>query len=173
MPKTTEELFRLENSRIDTEAKGILSKLIAGELDKFMAERRRSVSEDANRMYRDLFPGGSLSEDALDEIMAALKARFEEAKQRSFLPQLSFTRVSLPQPEDSEWKSHLASALHLLLSIVQYPRKACRNGRYFAQGMTAKPRQILKAMNLLDDPFIEKFDKYEAESIAEAELKKI
>lgn len=173
MPKTAEELFRQENSRINTEAKGILSKLIAGDLDKFIAGRRKAVSEDANRMYRDLFPDRNLSDDALDEIMNALKKRFEEAQQRSFLPQLSFNRVSLPQPQDSAWKSQLGSALHLLLSIVRYPRKACRNGTYFARGMTAKPQDILKAMNLLKDPFVEDFDRFEARDRAEAELEEV
>lgn len=173
MPKTAEELFRQENSRINTEAKGILSKLIAGDLDKFIAGRRKAVSEDANRMYRDLFPDRNLSDDALNEIMTALKKRFEEAQQRSFLPQLSFNRVSLPQPQDSAWKSQLGSALHLLLSIVRYPRKACRNGTYFARGMTAKPQDILKAMNLLKDPFVEGFDRFEARDRAEAELEEV
>jgi hypothetical protein len=172
MPKTAEELFRRENSRSDTEAKGILSKLIAGDLDKFMAGRKKSVSEDANRMYRDLFPGGNLSEEALDEIMTALKARFEAAtaEQRSFLPQLSFSRVSLSLPEDSEGKAVFRSSLHLLLSIVQYPRKAFINARYFAQGMRAKPLEILKAMNVLDDPFVGKFGQYDVQDMAEAEL---
>ena len=64
------------------------------------------------------------------------------------------------------------SALHLLLSIVRYPRKACRNGPYFARGMTAKPLDIVKAMNLLDDPFVEEFDGRDAKDIAEVELKK-
>ena len=148
MPSTAEELFRQENRRINTEAKGMLSKLIAGDLDTFMASRRKAVSDDANRMYRDLFPDRHLSEDALDEIMTALKKRFEKAEQRSFLPQLSFNPVRLPQPQDSEWKSQWGSALHLLLSIVRYPRKARRNVVYFARGMTAKPPQILNTMNL-------------------------
>lgn len=170
MPSTAENLFRQENNRINTEAKDILSKLVAGDLDKFMDSRRRSVQEDANRMYRDLFPGQNLSEEAIDEIMVALKKRFEEAQQRSILPQLSFTRVSLPQPQDSAWKSQLGSALHLLLSVVRYPRKASRNGMYFARGMTAKPLDILKAMNVLSDSFLEKFDGYDARDRAEPEL---
>ncbi len=95
MPKAAEELFQQENSRVNTEAAGILSKLIAGDLDKFMVGRRKAVGEDANRMYRDLFPDKELSDDALDEIMDALKKRFEGAQKRSFLPQLSFSRVSL------------------------------------------------------------------------------
>lgn len=170
MPSTAEDLFRQEIGRINTEAKGILSKLIAGDLDKFMAGRRKSVGADANRMYRDLFPDQNLSEEALNEIMAALKKRFEEAQQKSFLPQLSFNRVSLPQPQDTAWKSQLGSALHLLLSIIRYPRKASRNGIYFARGMTAKPPQILKAMNLLDDPFTTIFDQSAARDKAESEL---
>lgn len=173
MPKAAEELFRQENSRVNTEAAGILSKLIAGDLNKFMEGRRKAVGEDANRMYRDLFPDKKLSDDALDEIMDALKKRFEGAQQRSFLPQLSFNRVSLPQPQDSAWKSLLGSALHLLLSIVRYPRKACKNGIYFARGMTAKPPDILKAMSLLNDPFVEIFDRYEARDRAEAELEEV
>jgi hypothetical protein len=123
-------------------------------------------------MYRDPFPDRKLSEDAIDEIMLALKQRFEQAEARSFLPQLSFTRVSLPQPQDTAWKSQLGSALHLLLSIVRYPRKACRNVPYFARGMTAKPQQILAAMNVLNDPFLDRFEKYEAKGIAETELEK-
>ncbi len=173
MPKAAEELFQQENSRVNTEAAGILSKLIAGDLDKFMVGRRKAVGEDANRMYRDLFPDKELSDDALDEIMDALKKRFEGAQKRSFLPQLSFSRVSLPQPQDSAWKSQLGSALHLLLSIVRYPRKACKNGSYFARGMTAKPPEILKAMNLLNDPFVEVFDRFEARERAEAELDEV
>lgn len=172
MPSSAEELFRQETNRINTEAKGVLSQLVSGDLDKFLTARRKAVSEDANRMYRDLFPDRKLSDDAIDEIMHALKHRFEQAEARSFLPQLSFTRVSLPQPQDTAWKSQLGSALHLLLSIVRYPRKACRNGPYFARGMTAKPPQILAAMNVLNDPFIDRFEKYEAKDIAEAELDK-
>ncbi len=93
-----------------------------------------------------------------------LRSDLKVRKKRSFLPQLSFSRVSLPQPQDSAWKSQLGSALHLLLSIVRYPRKACKNGSYFARGMTAKPPEILKAMNLLNDPFVEVFDRFEAGS---------
>jgi DNA-binding transcriptional ArsR family regulator len=170
MPSAAESLFRQENSRVNTEAKGVFSTLIAGDLDKFMAQRREQVKEDASRMYRDLFPHRTLSEDAVKEIMAALQHRFEEAQHRSFLPDLSFNRVSLPQPQDSTWKSQLGSALHLLLSIARYPRKACRNGPYFARGMKAKPKQILDAMNLLDDPFLKAFDRSDAEEQAEAEL---
>ena len=173
MPKATEELFRQENSRVNTEAAGILSKLIAGDLNKFMEGRRKAVGEDADRMYRDLFPDKKLSDDALDEIMDALKKRFEGAQQRSFLPQLSFNRVSLPQPQDSAWKSQLGSALHLLLSIVRYPRKACKDATYFARGMKAKPPDILKAMNLLNDPFVKVFDRFESRGRAEVELEEI
>jgi hypothetical protein len=173
MPKATEELFQQENSRVNTEAAGILSKLIAGDLNKFMEGRRKAVSEDADRMYRDLFPDKKLSDDAIDEIMVALKKRFEGAQQRSFLPQLSFNRVSLPQPQDSAWKSQLGSALHLLLSIVRYPRKACKDATYFARGMKAKPPDILKAMNLLNDPFVEVFDRFESKGRAEVELEEI
>ncbi len=172
MPSSAEELFRQETNRINTEAKGVLSKLVSGDLDKFLAARRKSVSEDANRMYRDLFPDRNLSEDAIDEIMLALKHRFEQAEARSFLPQLSFTRVSLPQPQDAAWKSQLGAALNLLLSIVRYPRKACRNGPYFARGMTAKPQQILATMNVLNDPFIDCLEKYEAKDMAEADLER-
>lgn len=171
MPSAAEELFGVENARINTEAAGILSKLISGDLDKFMAERRKTVSEDANRMYRDLFPDGTLSKYALDEINFALKKRFQEAQERSFLPQLSFNRISLPQPQDAEWKSQLGSALHLLLSIVRYPRKACRTG--FAQGMTAKPTQIIKVMDVLNDPFVKDFDRPDARGRAEAELEMV
>jgi hypothetical protein len=170
MPVSAEGRFHQENNRINTEALGIFSKLIAGDLEKFLAERRKSVKEDASRMYRDLFPDRTLSEDAINEIMSALRKRFEEAQQRSFLPQVSLNRVSLPQPQDSAWKSQLGSALHLLLSIVRYPRKASRNGPYFARGMSAKPQQILSAMNLLNDPFIEHFDKADARDRAEVEL---
>ncbi len=170
MPTAAEELFQRENSRVNTEAAGILSKLVAGDLNKFIEGRRKTVSEDANRMYGDLFPDKKLSDDALDEIMNALKKRFEGAQKGSFLPQLSFNRVSLPQPQDSAWKSQLGSALHLLLSIVRFPRKACKNGSYFARGMTAKPPEILKAMNLLSDPFVGVFDRFEAKERAEAEL---
>ena len=170
MPSTAESLFRQENSRVNTEAKGMFSALIAGDLDKFMADRRERVKEDAGRMFRDLFPDRTLADDAVKEIMNALKHRFEEAQHRSFLPDLSFNRVSLPQPQDSTWKSQLGSALHLLLSIARYPRKACRNGPYFARGMKAKPKQILDAMNLLDDPFLKTFNDSNAEERAEAEL---
>lgn len=173
MPKAAEELFRQEHERINNEAKGVLSKLIVADLDKFIAGRRKAVSEDANRMYRDLFPDQNLSEVVLNEIMEALKKRFDEAQNKSFLPQLSFNRVSLPQTQDSAWKSQLGSALHLLLSIARYPRKACRNGAFFARGMTARPPDILKAMNLLDDPFIEVFDRFGAKERAESELEKI
>ena len=179
MPKTAEELFQQENSRINTEAKGILDKLIAGNIDNFLDGRRKTVSVDANKMYRDLMPDrtssgdDSLSKDAIDEIMADLKRRFEGAQHRSFLPELSFTRISLPQPQNDTWKSQLGSSLHLLLSIVRYPRKACRNGRYFSQGMAAKPRDILKAMNVLNDPFVEAFDRFEAQERAEKELEEV
>ena len=102
--------------------------------------------------------------------MTALKKRFDEAQQRSFLPQLSFNPVRLPQPQDSEWKSQWGSALHLLLSMVRYPRKARRTG-YFGRGMTAKPPEILKTMNLLNDPFVEDFDWFRGTSRAEANWK--
>jgi hypothetical protein len=173
MPKAAEELFQQENSRVNTEAADILSKLIAGDLNKFMQGRRKAVGEDANRMYRDLFPDEKLSDDALDEIMDALKKRLEGALQRSFLPQLSFNRVSLPQPQDFSWKTKLGSALHLLLSIVRYPRKACKNATYFARGMKAKPPDILKAMNILNDPFVEDFDRFESREKADLELAEI
>lgn len=173
MPKAAEELFRQERKRINKEAKGVLSELIAGDLDNFIAGRRNAISEDANRMYRDLFPDQSLSEVALNEITAALKKRFEEAQNKSFLPQLSFNRVSLPQTQSSAWKSQFGSALRLLLSIARYPRKACCNGAFFARGLTARPPDILKAMNLLDDPFIEVFDHFGAKERAESELEKI
>ncbi len=172
MPSSAEELFRQQTDHINREAKGALAELVSGDLDKFLATRRKSVSEDANRMYGDLFPDHNLPEDAIDEIMLALKDRFKRAEARSFLPQLSFTRVSLPQPQDTAWKSQLGSALNLLLSIVRYPRKACRNRPYFARGMTAKPQQILAAMNVLNDPFIDCFEKYESRDIAEAELER-
>lgn len=48
MPSSAEELFRHENERVNGEAKGILAKLIAGDLTQFMAGRRTAVAEDAN-----------------------------------------------------------------------------------------------------------------------------
>lgn len=173
MPSSAEQLFRRENDRINAEAKGKLAGLIAGNLDAFMANRRERVVKDANSMYRDLFPEKSLSETAIDEMMDDLKTRFEQALTGTFLPQLSFTQVSLPQPQDATWKSHLGSALHLLFSVARYPRKAAKNGVYFARGMSAKPAEILKAMNPLNDPFVEAFEQGNAEALAEAELEEI
>lgn len=173
MPRAAEELYRMEATRVAAEAEGILAKLITGNLDAFMAGRRQMVSDDANRMYRTLFPDKSLSEDAIDGIMAALKKRLDEAQKRPFLPQLSFNCVSLPSPQDSTWKSSLGSAVHLLLNIARYPRKACKNGTYFARGMATKTPDILKAMNLLNDPFVDVFDRFESRERAESELQTI
>jgi hypothetical protein len=171
MPSGADELFRIENDRINAEAASILSKLMGGDLDRFMEERRKMVSEDANRMFRSLFPDGTLSKYALDEIIYTLKKRFEEAQRRVFLPQLSFNRISLPLPQDAAWKSQFGSALHLLLSIVRYPRKACRNGANFARGMTSKPFHIINAMDVANDSIIKDFERADARGRAEAELK--
>ena len=173
MPLTAESLFRQEQERINAEGKDSLTKLIAGNLDKFMESRRDAISRDANSMYRDLFPNHDLSKTALDEIMEAIKARLAEAQIGSFLPQLSFNSVGLPQPENSAWKSQLGSALHLLLSIARYPRKAVQNGLYFGRGMKAKPLEIVKSMNVLNDPFIRLYEKGRAEDTAKEELASI
>ena len=173
MPKAAEDLFRNENVRISREAAKILSDLIDGDLDKFLEERRKDVTNDANHMYHDLFPDKNLSDKAIEEIIRAIKARFREAHERPVLPKLSFNRVSLPQPQDSAWKSQLGSALHLLISIVRYPRKARKNGIFFAKGMETKPLDILKAMNVLNDPFVEVFESFEAKDQAEVELNEI
>ena len=171
MPATAETLFQQECKRINDEAKGILDKLVAGNLAAFMASRREVVRQDADRMYRELFPDRKLSDEALDEIMTDLRKRFEEAQQRSFLPKLSFCRVSLPpQSQAPSWKSQLGSAFHLLLSIVRYPRKAYENGQFFGRGTKVQPMHILTAMNVLDDPFTACFQSPQAKIAAQAEL---
>lgn len=170
MPTTAETLFQQEMKRINEEAAAILNKLIAGDLGGFLTARREAVRKDAQRMLHDLFPERKLSEQALDEIMGDLKSRFEKAQTRSFLPKLAFSTISLPQPQTAEWKSQFGTALHLLLSIVRYPRKACQSGMYFGRGVKAKPDDILKAMDVLADPFVSQFASSQAATRAEEEL---
>lgn len=170
MPTSAQSLFHGEITRVNGEAKEILADLIADDLKGFLDSRRDGVFDDANRMYGDLFPGKVIAKEALNEIMDTFRSRLEKAQQRSFLPQVSFTKVSLPLPHEAAWTSDLGSAFHLLLSIIRYPRKACLNGPYFGRGLEARPDQILESMNVLSDPFINRFQDHGARGVAEADL---
>jgi len=170
MPETAQELFRKEVERVNTDAKTLLGNLITGDVNAFLISRRDVVRDDANRMCRDLFKDREVSKDALDEIMADLHKRFVRAQSKPFLPQVSLTKVSLPHPQGNTWVSQFGAAYNLLLSIIRYPRKAHQSGPFFGRGLQAKPEEILKAMNVLNDPFALRFDERGAKQQAEDDL---
>jgi len=151
MPLETVPLFEKELEHVNNKGKSLLQETIgqAG-LDAFVSGQRDRLRGDANRMYRDFHPDGTLSEHIVDAIMAELKGRLRSALDSNLLPRVSYTAIQPAPYAGSQWSSPFGQVYCLLLSIAKYTRNAITN-RYFFQGLEVDEGQLLSAMNVCGD----------------------
>lgn len=171
IPIAAKSLYEKELEHVNVEGTTLLQDTIGKNgVDTFVNSQRERLVNDANRMYGDFHPGGTLAQSVIDSIMDELKDRLRKAVGSKLLPQISYTVVQPTQPSDGEWTSRLGQTYCLLLSIAKYPRNIIQNDRYFFRGLKVDEEQLLSAMNVCSDYILDHRKERSVYKLVEDEL---
>ncbi|MBN1365903.1 MAG: hypothetical protein JW976_13930 [Syntrophaceae bacterium] len=149
MPNKACRLFEIELKRINDEGQKLISDLLKGDIDAFIKNKRPTLIRDINAMYKELGGTSQVGDDIINRVIENLKERLIKVQSASFLPKLSFSRISFTRT-DNTMASPWGQAFSLLEDIVTFPRKALTDS-FFFRGMSVKEEELIEAMNVADD----------------------
>jgi hypothetical protein len=170
MPHKAQGLFEAELKRKQEEGKQLLNSLISGKPEEWIKSKRDIVTRDADRQYEEFHSGKRMPKETINEILEALTDRFRAATSGNFLPKVSFIKTSFRPGRDSDQVSDWATARTLLRDVGEYPRAALKNRAYFFRGLEVSEKDLLAAMNVADDWFVDQWFQPESLGIAVEEL---
>ena len=171
MPHKARELFEKELNRTNEEGKEIIHSILEGNVDKFVAERKERLAVDIDDMYKKLGRKEYVSDGVIERITCNLKDRLTKAMSSNFVPELTYSDVSLNSVANN-WSSPWGQALTLLIDIASFPRKALSNP-FFLQNVDVHVEELVKAMNMLDDTLLSSKISHGLKSRCHGELKVI
>jgi hypothetical protein len=162
MPNKARSLFEAELTRVNQEGRDLVLKAVGPDAGEFVSRQAQRVERDLNRMYQDFYPGQQLGSETVAKVLADLTERLSRALGEHLLPKVSYAGVQFAVAGTSEWESPWGQALVLLLSIVEYPRKALTDG-YFLRGLRVDRDTLLAAMDVCQDRAFQNGNRFEAE----------
>ncbi|MCX6378795.1 MAG: hypothetical protein NT023_04855, partial [Armatimonadetes bacterium] len=169
MPDGVRKLFIDEIKRSDEAGRKRFKEICGTDPEEFVNKKAKQIEEDANRMYQELRPNQFLDSGAIEEILGTLKDRLKEAIDSPFTPKVTSSIVSFEYRDESDQTSAWGQALVLLCAIADFPRK-CVSDRHFMRGLRIREEELLIAMNVLDDAFVQDIDTRGIVRRAEEEL---
>lgn len=150
MPDTALALFQGEMDRLNEEGQQILKDAVGCGVDAFVESRRAQITRDADAMYKDFYPGGSMPSEHIADIMDDLTARLEAALKGNMLPNVTRTPIQFNAHDSATWCSSWGQALTLLRGIAEFPRKVMSD-LYFMRGCRVDPDELRTAMDVCGD----------------------
>jgi hypothetical protein len=170
MPLSAKALYESELKKAEEAGSKTLRAVLGGNAKAFVASKRAIVSKAAQQHYHEFNPGQQIPEEDITKILDALESRFAKALTRKFVPALSEVGTTFRAPRAGDSEANWAVARRLLVSVAEYPRKAIKDYNYFFRGLQVEPKELLDAMNVLDDQIVSQVADRHAEHIAKDEL---
>lgn len=149
MPDTAYKLFESELKRINEEGQKLISDLLKGDIEAFSKEKLPALVRDINAMYQELGGTGQVGKDVIVRVTDNLKERLLKVQSASFMPKLSFSKISFTYT-DNTMVSPWGQAFSLLSDIVAFPRKAMTDS-FYLRGLKVPEDDLIEAMNVADD----------------------
>lgn len=158
IPRSAKALFEEQLKRANSDAVKYLGNVVGPDIGRFLRSREQKILRDVEDMYNEFFPGRPLPRSAAEQILAALYDRLNRIGDERVLPLVTYSEVHFvpEQEQDSEWATAWPQALRLLSGIVELPRRAATDP-FFFRGLNAEKAEFVKAMNVLNDAFVEKW----------------
>jgi len=168
MPSAARGLFEAELEQLNSEGQRLISSLLKGNVDAFLAERKDKLIADLNTLHADLGLPGKVTSDVIDAVLQSLKERLNKAQSSSFIPEMSYSEIGFRATEN-DFANPWGQAFTLLSDIAAYPRRALTDG-FFTRGLKSSRQDILRAMNVADDALLRGTTKWDIEDRCDAEL---
>lgn len=172
IPLKAKPFLQQEINRINDEGHKQIVSTLNGDVNKFINSQRDRIIKDANRMYREFYPGENLSNDVINIILSDLGERLEKAVGGKFLPGVSYSGVSFLVTKVSELVSQWGQPLLLLKNIAEFPRK-CITDSYFLRGLRINHDTLMDVMNVCDDAIVSASREKNVHERARGELDKL
>lgn len=152
MPSSARKLFEAELQRLNDEGLKLISGLIQGDTDEFIAKKKDALIKDLKAMYKQLGREENISDDLVVKVTESLKTRLDKAKCANFMPQISYSILKF-DGADGNLVSPWGQASSLLSDIVAFPRKALTDG-FFFRGLKVSEDSLIDAMDVADDALL-------------------
>lgn len=158
VPNTVRLLLEQELHRVNEDGKKLLGETVKDSVKNFVNLKRMQVAADAQTQFAELHPGDTMPEDTVDKILVELTHRLTRATGGKLLPMLSFLDVRIATAPDSDWSTQASQAYRFLVHVAKYPRE-CLTDPFFMRGVRVDQKELMKAMNVVDDSLVELFVK--------------
>ena len=168
MPAVARGLFEAELERLNSEGQRLISSLLKGDVNAFLAERQDKLVADLNTFHADLGLPGKVTFDVIDAVLQSLKERLNKAQSATFIPEMSYSEIGF-RATANDFANPWGQAFTLLSDIAAYPRRALTDG-FFTRGLKCSRPEILKVMNVADDALLRGTTKWDAEDRCDNEL---
>jgi hypothetical protein len=149
MPSAAQALFESELERVNKEGQTLISDLLKGDVDAFIAANRDALIVDINAMYAELGRPGKVTRDVITQVEKSLKERLGKAKSANFMPKLSYSAVRFLRTDNAA-ASPWGQAFSLLADVTAFPREALTDS-FFFRGLKVAEEDLIKVMNVADD----------------------
>jgi hypothetical protein len=168
MPSAAQKLFESELKRANDEGQKLVTDLLNGDVDTFLAGKREKLTVDLNGIYSQLGRAGHVTPDVVEKVVASLKIRLTKALSSSFMPKLAYSSITFSSTE-SAFASPWGQAYSLLSDIAAFPRKA-HTDSFFFRGLKTSKADLLAAMDVADDGILRESGTFELEDRCKQEL---
>jgi len=141
-----------------------LSEVVGGDVKKFIETRKNSITEDLNRMYRDLGMGDKVPADKLTAVLTEVEQRLSKALSTRVTPRATFNRIAAPALTSNAPDENWSQVFSLMIRAARLMRDAITDF-YFPRrfsNMDIKQDEFMKAMNILGDTMAESNDRDKA-----------
>ena len=169
MPSAAQKLFESELKRVNDEGQKLVTDLLNGDVDTFLAGKREKLVVDLNGIYSQLGRAGHVTPDVVEKVVASLKIRLTKALSSSFMPKLSYSSITFTSTE-SEFASPWGQAYSLLSDIAAFPRKAHTDSFFFRGSLKTSKKDLLAAMDVANDGILRESGTFELEDQCKQEL---
>jgi hypothetical protein len=150
MPSEARGLFEAELKRMNEEGQKLIGDLLQGDVEEFIKGKKDKLVDDINAMHEALGRPGKVTDDAVETVMASLKARLSKAQTANFMPPLSYSTLGFAVTEN-ESASPWGQAFSFIADVAAFPRRALADS-YFFRGLKVPEDDLIDAMNIADDP---------------------
>ncbi|MDD3893609.1 MAG: hypothetical protein PHU36_01105 [Syntrophomonadaceae bacterium] len=169
IPHKAIPLFEKELQRVNDDGIKEVYKAFNGQPDAFVDTQIDRIVKDANAMYRDFYPGKTLPDAVIGEILSNLKERLKKASSNKFMPEVSYNSIGFHYQKHSDWVAQWDQPLFLLIQIAEFPRKSVTDS-FFLRGLRLSVNELLEAMNVCDDYIVKENKKKNIQDQAREEL---
>jgi hypothetical protein len=171
LPEAAKSLLEKELEIRNQRGMEALRKTFGGtDVPQFIANRRESIRNDLDAMYRQLSQGTSVPEDKFNAILEDVENRLSEALKARITPKAVYNRISPSGLTASAPEENWHQPLSLLTRSARLLRESLTD-RYFPRrfiGLSFSEKEFRTAMDIWGDVIVKKPDPRQAQAELDA-----